>query len=197
MVYMDDGRYVTVNEARTLHPGLWDRKTKKFYRVSSQRVAAKRLCLRVYSAYSRVKWVKTWTEDDSRLDKQIQEILVVLHTQAKTLKPELDAADRRAEEEHRDWEAKWLILSAERERSLIEKDRKLSLQDLLKTIDKWSEGQRIQAFFEDVAKRAASLPDDQRADVMTKIEEAQTLLSEPDSLTLFAPWRMPSPPAAE
>ncbi len=45
MVYLD-GQYVPVKEAKVMKPGLWDRRTKTFYRVSSHRVASKRLCLR-------------------------------------------------------------------------------------------------------------------------------------------------------
>ena len=40
MVYLD-GQYVPVKEAKAMKPGLWDRKTKTFYRVSSHRVASK------------------------------------------------------------------------------------------------------------------------------------------------------------
>lgn len=84
MVYID-GNYLPVREAKALKPGLWDRKTKTFYRPTTQRVGSKRLCLKAYSPYWDVEWDHTWVEEKSSLSKQVGEIVNTLREEAKSL----------------------------------------------------------------------------------------------------------------
>lgn len=196
MVYLD-GQYVPVKEAEVLKPGLWDRKTKTFYRRSAQRVASKRLCLRAYSPYGRVDWARTWTEDKVSLLKQLDDIVLALVDRAKTLAPQIAEADRQAVEERKRWDAEHAIATARYERSLIIRAREDSLNNLLKIIDKWSSDRKLQDFFDDIATRSVGMDGDALAELLAKIQEAESLLSRSNSVEALMSWEPPPPKPPE
>lgn len=174
MVYID-GQYVPVKEAKMLKPSLWDRKTRTFYRRSTQRVASKRLCLRAYSPYGRVDWARTWAEDKVSLLKQLDDIVLALVDRAKTLAPQIAEAER-------------AIAIAEYERSLIIRAREDSINHLLKIIDKWSSDRKLQDFFDDIASRSVDMNGDARSELLAKVQEAKSLLASSDSIEALMSW---------
>jgi hypothetical protein len=196
MVYLD-GKYLPLKEAKELKPGLWDRKTKTFYRRSTQRVASKRLCLRAYSPYGRVDWARTWTEDKVSLLKQLDGIVLALEERAKILGPQIAEADRQAAEERKRWDAEHAIATARYERSLIIQAREDSLRSLLKIIDKWSSDKKLQDFFDDIATRSVDMNGDVRADLLAKVHEAKKLLTSTDSVEALMSWVSPPPQPPE
>lgn len=196
MVYID-GQYVPVKEAKVLKPGLWDRKTKTFYRRSAQRVASKRLCLRAYSPYGRVDWARTWIEDKVSLLKQLDDIVLALVDRAKTLAPQIAEADRQAVEERKRWDAEHAIATARYERSMIIRAREDSLNNLLKIIAKWSSDRKLQDFFDDIATRSVGLDGDALAELLAKVQEAESLLSRSNSVEALMSWAPPPPKPPE
>ncbi|MHA6127941.1 hypothetical protein ACX3YD_17445 [Pseudomonas fluorescens group sp. PF-1] len=196
MVYLD-GQYLPVNEAKALKPGLWDRKTKTFYRRSAQRVASKRLCLRAYSPYGRVDWAHTWTEEKVSLLKQLDDIVLALVDRAKILGPQIAEADRQAAEERKRWDAERAIATARYERSLIIQAREDSLRNLLKVIDKWSSDRKLQDFFDDIATRSVGMDGDALAELLAKVQEAKSLLTSSDSVEALMSWAPPPPKPPE
>lgn len=196
MVYLD-GQYWPVKEAKELKPGLWDRKTKTFYRRSTQRVASKRLCLRAYSPYGRVDWARTWTEDKVSLLKQLDGIVLALEEGAKILGPQIAEADRQAAEERKRWDAEHAIATARYERSLIIQAREESLRNLLKIIEKWSSDRKLQDFFDDIATRSVDMNGDVRAELLAKVHEAKNLLTSTDSVEALMSWVSPPPQPPE
>ena len=193
MVYID-GEYLPVKEAKELKPGLWDRKTKTFYRRSTQRVASKRLCLRAYSPYGRVDWARTWTEDKVSLPKQLDGIVLALVERAKILGPQIAEADRQAAEERKRWDAERAIATARYERSLIIQAREESLRNLLKIIDKWSSERKLQDFFDDIATRSVDMNGEARAELLEKVHAAKELLVSTGSVEALISWVAPPKP---
>lgn len=196
MVYLD-GQYVPVKEAKKIKPGLWDRKTKTFYRRSTQRVASKRLCLRAYSPYFRVNWEYTWTEGKGSLVKQFDDIVAYLLDRAVTLTLEVEEADRQADEERKRWEAERAIAISRHERSLIIQDREDSLKNLLRIIETWGHDRKIQEFFDEIAARSVSLNSEDRSQLLAKIHEAKNLLACADSVDALMSWVTPPQKPAE
>lgn len=196
MVYLD-GRYVPVSEAKKIKPGLWDRKTKTFYRRSSQRVASKRLCLRAYSPYLRVNWEYTWTEGKGSLVKQFDDIVAYLLDRAATLTLEVEEADRQADEERKRWEAERAIAISRHERSLIIQAREDSLKNLLRIIETWSHDRKLQEFFDEIAARSVNMNGEDRSQLLAKIHEAKNLLACVDSVDALMSWVTPPPKPAE
>lgn len=196
MVYLD-GKYVPVKEAKEIKPGLWDRKTKTFYRRSTQRVASKRLCLRAYSPYARVAWEYTWTEDKGSLVRQSDDIVAYLVDRATTLRIEVEKADRQAAEDRRRWEAESAAAILQYERSRIIQAREESLKNLLKIIEEWSHGRKVQAFFDDIADKSFAMNNEDRAQLLAKVQEAKSLLVYADGAEALMSWASPPPKPAE
>jgi hypothetical protein len=196
MVYLD-GRYVPVKEARLLKPGLWDRKTKTSYRPTSQRVGSKRLCLRAYSPYWRVEWQHTWIEDKSSLPKQIDDIVSALCERAKLLAPQVLEATRQVQEELRLWEVGKVAAQERQQRARIIEAREDALRNLLKIIDQWTEDRKLQAFFEDIKARSSHLSDQERMELLQKVEGAKSLLAPADIVGALLAWEVPPPKPSE
>lgn len=196
MVYLD-GQYVLVNEAKKIKPGLWDRKTGKFYHRSTQRVASKRLCLRAYSPYWRVDWECTWTEDKESLAKQCDDIIAYLVSRATTLAIEVEKADRQAAEERRQWEAESAIAKLQYERSLIIRAREESLKKLLEIVETWSHNRKLQDFFDEIATKSVAMNSEDRAKLVAKAHAAKDLLASSDSVEALMSWVSPPPKPAE
>lgn len=192
-----DGQYVTVNEAKKIKPGLWNRKIGKFYRRSTQRVASKRLCLRAYSPYSRVDWEYTWTEDKGSLVKQCDDIVVYLVDRAVTLTLEVEKADRQAAEDRRRWEAESAAAILRYERSRVIQAREESLKKLLRVIEAWSHDRKVQDFFDDIAAKSVAMNSEDRAKLLAKVHEAKDLLASSDSVEALMSWVSPPPKPAE
>lgn len=190
MVYLD-GRYLSVREAREIKPGLWDRKTKTFYRRSLRRVASKRLCLRAYSPYPRVGWAYTWTEDKISLVKQFDDIIASLADRAKSLALEVENADLQAAEERARWEAEREIARSKYERYLIMQAREESLKNLLKIIEAWSHDKKLQEFFYEISTRSVDMNSQARSMLLAKVREAKNLLTSFDSVEALMSWGAP------
>lgn len=196
MVYIE-GNYLPMREAKALKPGLWDRRTKTFYRPTIQRVGSKRLCLKAYSPYWDVEWDHTWAEEKSSLARQVDEIVNTLRERAKKLEPQVLEAARKAEEERKQWQAEQERWRAEYERSLIIKAREDALEHLLQIIGKWSDDRKLQDFFEDIMARSSALGEEARTELMRKLQEANSLLSSTDSIGALLAWEAPPPKPPE
>jgi len=50
----------------------------------------------------------------------------------------------------------------------------------------------MEAFFEDVERRAAELPDEaERADILANLQQARAVIGSADALMYFKSWRYP------
>lgn len=188
-----DGQYLPVKEARKIKPGLWNKKTGKFYRRSLQRVPSKRLCLRVYSPHPRVSWAYTWTEDKVSLLRQFDDIIAFLVDRAKSLVLEIKEADLHAAEERARWEAERAEAVSRHERSLIIQAREESRKKLLNIIEAWGHEKRLQEFFDEISTRSLDMNSEARAKLLTKVHEAKSLLASPDSIDALVSWAAPPP----
>ena len=188
-----DGQYLSVKEARKIKPGLWNRKTGKFYRRSLQRIPSKRLCLRAYSPYPRVGWEHTWTENKVSLLKQFDDIISSLVGRAESLALEVEKADLQAAEERARWEAERVMASLQHERSLIIQAREESRKNLLKIIEAWSHQKKLQEFFDEISTRSLDMNGEARAKLLAKVREAKDLLTSQDSAESLMLWEAPPP----
>lgn len=196
MVYLD-GKYVPVSEAKAIKPGLWDRKTKTFHPVSSQRVPSKRLCLRAYSPFSRVEWSETWTEEKVSLAKQVDLIISSLCARAQILAKQVSAANQLAEEERRQWERERQIAQVQYQQSQLKKAREDSLRALLQIVDRWDDDKKIQSFFDDLTTRSASMNNEAQSQLLSKLKDARALIQSPDIVAEIIEWESPPSPSDE
>lgn len=152
-----------------------------------------RLCLQAYSPYWRANWVKRWQETKARdLNRQIKEIVKELEKASETIARLVEEGERQAEIERQKWEVQreqWRREEAER---LTAKALKESREELLQIIEAWGEATRIDNFFKDAEKRAASLSDDQKLKMLERLRLAREMIGSVDALDHFLAWRSPA-----
>ncbi|MGH8419977.1 MAG: hypothetical protein ACRER8_22290 [Pseudomonas sp.] len=189
------GRYIPASEINKPKRGGWAQTSSHY--VSTHYSASGKLCLKAYSPYHQAEWAHTWTEEKATLSMQITEIVGSLTRTARTLAPKIIEANRKADEEHKRWQAEQVVWRAKYERSLIIKAREDALQNLLEIIGKWSDDRKLQDFFEDITSRSAALSDEARTELLQKVQEAKSLLASTDSIGTLLAWEAPPPKPPE
>ncbi|KPY83855.1 hypothetical protein RA263_22970 [Pseudomonas syringae pv. tagetis] len=121
----------------------------------------------------------------------------MLISAASDLKVLVSEANKKAEEEHEQWQVARAIFQAEQQRSVIEKSRQDSLKSLLKIIDRWSESRKVGDFFDDIIARSANLTERERSEILAKVKDARELIASPDSTEALRLWDSPPPLPAE
>jgi GTP1/Obg family GTP-binding protein len=104
----------------------------------------------------------------------------------------VEEGERQAEIERRKWEVQkeqWRREEAER---LAAKALKESREELLQIIKAWGEATRIDIFFKDAEKRAASLSDDKKLKMLERLRLAREMIGSVDALDHFLAWRSPA-----
>lgn len=152
-----------------------------------------RFCIQAYSPYGVLKWSRQW------MDTKPGELLGKVKAIAKELQdfaPELvklyEAAQQQAEIERQEREAQWRRWEEERRaKELLDAQRK-SKEALQASIDHWAKVKAMDAFFEDVERRAAELADKaERAAILANVQQAREVIGSTDALAYFKNWRYP------
>ncbi len=151
-----------------------------------------RLCLQAYSPYPRTKWVNHWRGIRNHdLGSQIKEIVKALERAAVIIARLAEEGERQAELERREWEAQKEQWRREEAGRRAEKALKDSREDLLRIINGWAESNRIEQFFFDAERRAATLTDSERHKILERLIRARLLVGSAKPLDHFMTWRSP------
>lgn len=157
-----DGKYVRVDQMpppassrrRAPLPSAWTHKRD---------MPSGMLCLRASSPYGRAPWEKQWRESKgSELTSKIPQIVRELASESAVIAKLVEKGERQAEIERKQREIQheeWRREEAERRR--VQKTKE-SREHLFAIIDGWGAAKRIEGFFEDAERRAASLGADER-----------------------------------
>lgn len=152
-----------------------------------------RFCIQAYSPYGVLDWSRQWVEvKPGELLGKVQAIVTELADLAPELVALYEAAQQRAEVERQRREAEWQRWQAEsRAKELLNAQTK-SKEALLASIEHWAKVKAMDAFFEDVERRAAELPDDtERAAILANVQQAREVIGSTDALAYFKNWRYP------
>lgn len=185
---------------------LWVRDTRKYPAAHERdaRIAAlmmdrplrhwlpsERLRLRAYSPYPMTEWTQDWTDDESKVEKQIDPIIAGIATGAERLpalllraRREHEEHCRRLEEQRREWE-----LREARER--YERATAASSEALLKLVRDWSEAEAIRGFLEAVETGLADADPRTREVLAAKLARAREMLGSPRAVDWLAAWTPP------
>jgi len=181
--YIREQDYVPARRGRYTFDHSWT--TKKDFPTG-------RLCLQAYSPYPRDKWVNHWRETRNHdLSSQIKGIVKELEQAAVIIARLAEEGERQAELERRQWEAQqeqWRREEAERRAERALKD---SREDLLGIINGWAESNRIEQFFLDAERRAATLTENERLKILERLKRARLLVDSTNTLDHFMTWRSP------
>ena len=151
-----------------------------------------RLCLQAYAPYPRADWVERWRESkQGDLQARLKTIARALEAAAPVIAKQVEEGERQAALERQRWEEE------ERQRRREEAARrraealKASRAELAAIIERWAEAKRVEAFFEDAGRRAASLDDGASTALLERLERARELLGGVDALERFRSWKAP------
>ena len=184
-----DGKYVRVSEyvppkrRRYQSDGGW---------TSRRDMPTGRLALQAYSPYAGTDWKQTWREDGRQdLEGRIATIVRELEKAVPEVLRQVEAAELEAQVRQREWDeqmARWHRQQAEERAAKALKD---STQQLLDIIESWAATKRLEAFFEDAARRVEQFSEPDRADLLRRIESARELVGSPDALQRLRDWKAP------
>jgi hypothetical protein len=152
-----------------------------------------RLRLVVYSVHPRVSWSMSFQETVTRsLTQDITKIVKSIENSIELLRKEITEADSRAELQRQGQEAqhaRWLI---EDNRRQIARSIKESREDLEQVIKSWAAVVSIEQFLKSAEERATSLPEEQKVQLLKRLQLARGFVGTQDPLEFFRSWRTPN-----
>lgn len=184
-----DGKYVRVDavpQTRRRRPA-WDRDW-----THKRDMPSGRLALRCSSPYAGASWEKLWSEaKPGELKSKLKSVVRELEQAAPTIADLVKEAERKAEIERKKWEVQreqWAREEAERRWVQAQKD---SREELLNIIERWALATRIESFFENVTQGIDGVADDERGELLERLDRARELFGGPDALRWFRSWKLP------
>lgn len=189
VMYVGNSKYVPV---RDLTPEQLRRYKEPHFWRSTHDLPSGRLALQAYCNLGRVRWTRRWQETKP---EQFSAMLPGIVRELEASAPDLDAqqqlAEKRAEEERLKWIEQRRLAEIEAERQRRLKAAQDSRQDLLKAIASWEQARSVLEFFELVTLEAESLPEEQRLQVLGRLQEARALMGPVNALEQLALWKSP------
>jgi len=183
-----EGKYVRVSE---LGPA-----PRRGYGASSwtttREVPTGRLCLQAYAPYGRASWVERWREaKPGDLLAKLKTIARALEDAAPVIAKQVEEGERQAAIERLRWEEEERAQRREEAARRRAEAVKASRTELAAIIERWAEAKRVEAFFEDAGRRAASLDDGESIAMLDRLKRARELLRGMDALQRFRSWKAP------
>jgi hypothetical protein len=184
-----DGRYVRVSPS----PAPTRRRSQSPQRWTHTRdMPSGKLSLRASSPYPRASWEKQWRESHpGDLAAKFSQIFRCLETEASTIAKMVEDGERQARIEQQRAEEQYLRWKLEEEERRRAQNLKDSRQELFAIIEAWGEAKRIEAFFEDVERRATNLDEDDHLQVRQRAQLARSMLGGTDALDRLRTWKAP------
>ena len=162
-----------------------------------------RLCIQAYSPYTGTEWTRQWQEKKGgdfpgKLPAIIKEfeiasVLIAKQAEEAGCRAEIQRQqlEQQREIERKRWEAEKAEQAreeAERRRLKAIKDSRDELSDIIKA---WAKAKRIEEFFADVERQAATMEEDQKAAVLERLALARRMADTTDALRWLASWKTP------
>jgi len=198
-----DRTYVRVTEATRLRRSRY--RHPDFAWTHTEAMPSGLFALRAYSPYSGVKWEQHWQEKEAGdFLKRFDDIRRTLKRTVESVIEQVEEEKRREEERHRQWELqkiKWQREAEERRKREEEQRKreeyKRSREQLLAVIESWSLACRIEDFFESVEHKAKTVGDEEREEILARLETARQMFGGTNVLDHFERWIPANPPDSE
>ncbi|EFV4427923.1 hypothetical protein H3N75_002980 [Salmonella enterica] len=183
------GRYV-----RDEQMGRWMRgkNTGPFFHVSKHTLPTGRFLLQLYSPYESADWrVQFRQTKQCGLISQIPKMVAVMLEAIPVITRQLEEARIKVEERRIKYErehAIWL----EKERIHREEEAfKASIIELKAIMTQWIEDKRMEQFFREAELDAAGLDEQQKVQIMERLQLARQFLSEDTAVERLLKWKTP------
>jgi hypothetical protein len=160
--------------------------------TTTKNIPCGRLRLVAYAPYSDVSWSISFQESEARsLTKDIPKIVKSIENSTEELVNKIKEAERQAELQRQKWAAEHERWKQDEDRRLVAKSIKESREQLDQVIEEWARVMSLEQFFEGVRSRAQDLPEEQRQEVMKRLELAREFVGTHDPLDFFRSWKVP------
>ncbi|MCG2592982.1 hypothetical protein LZ009_09335 [Ramlibacter sp. XY19] len=185
----DHGKYVPV---RDLSAAELRRYQGPHHWRTKQEGATGRFRLQAYCPHQMVAWTRQWRAVTAKeLVSLVPVVVQELEAAAPFLVSQVVEAEARAEAQRRQWAEESRLRREEEERRRQAKLRQDATSDLLAAIDAWERARRIQDWFAAVVRQAQDLADEDRLQVLGRLEQARALVGGADPLELLKRWKTP------
>jgi hypothetical protein len=186
----DHGKYLPV---RDLSAAELRRYQGPHHWRTKQEGATGRFWIQAYCPHQMVAWKKQWRVDGGKdVAKLVPAVILELETAAPFLVSQVAEAEARAEAQRRQWAEESRLRREEEERRRQAKLRQNATSDLLAAIDAWDRASRIQDWFAAVERQAQDLTDEDRLQVLGRVDQARALIGGADPLELLKRWKTPA-----
>lgn len=174
--------------------GRWIRgkNSMPFHHISKHTLPTGRFLLQLYSPYESADWrVQFRQTKQCGLISQIPKMIAVMREAIPIITRQLEEARIKAEERRIKYErehAIWL----EKERIRREEEaHKASITELKSIMAQWAEDKRVEQFFRDAELDAAGLDEQQKVQIMERLQLARQFLSEDTAVERLLKWKTP------
>ena len=184
-----NGRYIRDETMIRWMRGKYDR---PFRYVVKHTLPTGRFLLQLYSPYSSINWqVQFRQTKQCGLISQIPKIISAMLEAVPLIKKQLEEARVKAEARRIQWE---LDEKRYREKERIRREKEAynaSLAELKAIMVQWAEDKRIEQFFHEATLDAAMLGEQQKIQVMDRLQLAQQLLLKDSAVERLVKWKTP------
>ncbi|ELX2493085.1 hypothetical protein QK226_003363 [Salmonella enterica] len=184
-----NGRYIRDETMIRWMRGKYD---KPFRYVIRHALPTGRFLLQLYSPYSSTNWqVQFRQTKQCGLISQIPKLISAMHDAVSLIKKQQEEARVKAEARRIQWE---LNEKRYREKERIRREKEAytaSLAELNGIMIQWAEDKRIEQFLRDVEKDVASIDEQQKAQIMERLQLARQFLLEDTAVELLLKWQTP------
>ncbi|HCC5982502.1 TPA: hypothetical protein M7904_005388 [Citrobacter freundii] len=165
---------------------------KPFRYVIKHALPTGRFFLQLYSPYSSTNWqVEFRQTKQCGLISQIPKIISAMRDAVPLIQKQLEEARVKAEARRIQWEVNE---KRYREKERIRREKEAytaSLAELNGIMIQWAEDKRIEQFLRDVEKDVASIDEQQKAQIMERLQLARQFLLEDTAVERLLKWQTP------
>ncbi len=184
-----DGRYIRDETMIRWMRGKYD---KPFRYVIKHALPTGRFFLQLYSPYSSTNWqVEFRQTKQCGLISQIPKIISAMRDAVPLIKKQQEEARVKAEERQIQWE---LDEKRYQEKERIKREREAyngCLAELKSIMAQWAEDKRIEQFFYEVEQDEVGLDEQQKIQIMGRLQLARKFLSEHRAVERLLKWKTP------
>lgn len=184
-----NGRYI---RDETMIRWMREKYDKPFRYVIKHALPTGRFFLQLYSPYSSTNWLVEFRQTKQcGLISQIPKIISAMHEAVPLIKKQLEEARVKTEARRIQWE---LNEKRYREKERIRREKEAytaSLAELNGIMIQWAEDKRIEQFLRDVEKDVASIDEQQKAQIMERLQLAHQFLLEDTAVERLLKWQTP------
>ncbi|ECF6041126.1 hypothetical protein FNI93_01420 [Salmonella enterica subsp. salamae] len=184
-----NGRYI---RDETMIRWIREKHDKPFRYVIRHALPTGRFLLQLYSPYSSTNWqVQFRQTKQCGLISQIPKLISAMRDAVPLIKKQLEEARVKAEARRIQWE---LNEKRYREKERIRREKeayKASLAELNGIMIQWAEDKRIEQFLRDVEKDVASIDEQQKVQIMERLQLARQFLLEDTAVERLLKWQTP------